>query len=226
MARRRGTSRRTGSRSRRGRSNTKVDPKTIGVLLVLGVAFFIIHGIGAIFSYVVGGASPETNFLVGLAVVITTALVIYRQWSKKQDQLRRALKIADIDSMTGLQFEEYLAFLLRDRGFNVENIRGSNDFGVDLIAQQGPQRIAIQAKRYSRPISRTAISDAVAGMQHHGCNSSMVITNNRFTKSAKEFATSTNCTLIDRDILANWLLEYQQKKQKSPVDSIREPDIG
>ena len=38
----------------------------------------------------------------------------------------------------------------------------------------------------------------------------MVVTNNYFTKGAKELAQSTACKLIDRDSLAQWILDYRQ----------------
>jgi hypothetical protein len=38
----------------------------------------------------------------------------------------------------------------------------------------------------------------------------MVVTNSYFTRGAKQLAHSTGCELIDRDILAEWILDYQQ----------------
>ena len=58
-------------------------------------------------------------------------------------------------------------------------------------------------------VSRRAVSDAVAGMYHYGCNKAMVITNNYFSPGAITLARSTGCILIDRNILANWVTKYQ-----------------
>lgn len=37
-----------------------------------------------------------------------------------------------------------------------------------------------------------------------------VVITNRFTEGAKELARSNHCELIDRDVLAKWILEFQE----------------
>jgi restriction system protein len=88
--------------------------------------------------------------------------------------------------------------------------KASGDLGVDLIASNDTSKIAIQAKRYESKVSRRAISDAVAGMRHYKCNRAMVITNNYFTPDAIKLAKSAGCMLIDRDVLADWIIEFQK----------------
>jgi len=87
--------------------------------------------------------------------------------------------------------------------------KASGDFGVDIVASNNNDRFAIQVKRYTTKVSRRAISDAVAGMYHYGCNKAVVITNHYFTPGAVKLAQSTNCILIDRDALTKWIIEYQ-----------------
>jgi HJR/Mrr/RecB family endonuclease len=126
----------------------------------------------------------------------------------------RALQIANIDSMTGVQFEQYLQKLLYSRGYRVSITRVSGDLGVDLIACRAQDRIAIQVKRHNAKVSRRAISDAVAGMQHYRCNRAMVITNSHFTPGAITLARSTSCTLVNRDLLVQWILQFQAGKTR------------
>ena len=47
-------------------------------------------------------------------------------------------------------------------------------------------------------------------MAYYKCNKSMVVTNSRFTKSAKTFAESTGCILIGRDQLSEWIDTYRK----------------
>lgn len=47
----------------------------------------------------------------------------------------------------------------------------------------------------------------------------MVITNNYFSPGAVELAKSTGCILIDRDMLANWVNEYQGLNAQGLSDS-------
>ncbi|MFZ2494887.1 MAG: restriction endonuclease [Candidatus Saccharimonadales bacterium] len=82
---------------------------------------------------------------------------------------------------------------------------GSGDGGVDLVAQLGMEKYAIQVKRYSKPISRNAVSDAVAGKSLHRCKHAMVITNSYFTPKARDYARRTNCQVIDGKVLKKWI---------------------
>ncbi len=130
---------------------------------------------------------------------------------KREKEKFNAIQVADIDSMTGVDFEKYLKKLLIAMDYDVILTKSSGDFGVDLIASKENDKIAIQAKRYKTKVSRRAISDAVAGMQHYNCNKAMVITSSYFTRDAFRFANSTNCSLIDRDTLASWIVVVQKE---------------
>ncbi len=114
--------------------------------------------------------------------------------------------------MAGVDFERYLQKLLSAQGYRVSMTKGSGDLGVDLVAARGGDKIAIQVKRYKTKISRRAVSDAVAGMQHYRCNKAMVITNNYFTPGAVTLARSTNCILINRDALAQWIVAFHNAR--------------
>jgi len=121
--------------------------------------------------------------------------------------------MAGVDAMSGAAFESLAKTYLEGRGYQVSNMRASNDYGVDLIANKGAERIAVQCKRSKNPISRKAISDAVAGMKYYKCTRAMVVTNNRFTEDAREFARGTDCELVDRTVLEQWLKPAESKTQ-------------
>ncbi|MEZ4632559.1 MAG: restriction endonuclease [Deinococcales bacterium] len=131
--------------------------------------------------------------------------------SQLSPQLQKQL--AKIDSMKGLEFEAFVSELLAHKGYKTTNTKGSGDFGVDVIAQRGRTRYAIQVKRYRSKVSRTAISDAVAGKYHWKCDKAWVFTNNYFTDDAKELADSTDCLLTDRDGLIQMLSESRENHQ-------------
>jgi restriction system protein len=203
--------------ARRRRSSKKgLSAEAILILVVAGSFIFLCTSIGSTITVLFGGATEQNNFVIGLTVILCAVFGFVIWQNYKNAELMRSIELSQIDNMEGVVFEGYLVKLLESRGFSAENIRASNDFGVDIIARMAGDKIAIQAKRYSKPISRIAISDAVAGMKHYGCNRAMVITNTRFTKSALEFANSTGCELVDRDKLAIWINEFSQKNLNNP----------
>lgn len=119
--------------------------------------------------------------------------------------------ISYLDEMAGLDFEHYLGKLLENQGYSTTVTQGSGDLGVDIIATKDGVKYAIQAKRQSGNVSRRAVSDAVAGAMHYKCDKSMVVTNGYFSYGAKALAQSTNCILVDRDLLVKWVNCSQSK---------------
>lgn len=111
--------------------------------------------------------------------------------------------------MTGYDYEYVVASYLRKKGFTgVKVTKGSGDFGVDVIAQKGRQKFAVQCKLYSYPVGVKAVQQVVAGMAMYGCNRAMVVTNNTFTKPAEKLAEKNNVILLP-NILAN---DYEAKR--------------
>lgn len=167
--------------------------------------------------------------LFGTLVTVTTLGFLWYQKMKKLQALQM-LEIVDIDKMTGVEFERYVGEILSSRGFHIEYTPTSGDYGVDIIARRGGERWAVQMKRYSNSVGREAISDAVAGMAYYKCTRSMVVTSNYFTPNAQELAKINNTFLVDRDKLAQWMLEFKNAKHslvKGGISSnYNEPIIG
>jgi len=97
----------------------------------------------------------------------------------------RALQLADVDNMSGEQFERYVNELLKAQGLKTEMTPARNDYGVDIVAKRNGVRIAVQCKRYGENITRGAVSDVVAGKHYYNCSQAMVVTNRRFRQGAR-----------------------------------------
>jgi restriction system protein len=163
---------------------------------------------------IIGGMTQQLGTVGTVLVILAIAgavigIPIYM--NSQQEHRERALTIADIDNMTGIDFERYVAKLLQSRGFQTELTATSGDLGVDIIAQGNGVRYAVQVKRQVNGVSRTAVSDAVGAMQHYRCQAAMVVTNSYFTSGAVQLAASSGCQLVNRDVLAQWVVDYQER---------------
>lgn len=116
--------------------------------------------------------------------------------------------IEDLDLMTGSQFEEFIAKLFSQMGYSTEITKASGDQGIDVIARKNNYLVAIQAKCYNGVVGNHAIMEAVAGTKFYKANKCMVITNNYFTKSARELADVNNVQLWDREVLSEKIKNY------------------
>jgi len=148
--------------------------------------------------------------IVTLVAIVGLAFSVLRFWQLQEKRRNlRLLTLADVDTMSGLEFEAYVAELFRAQGYKVQ-MTPINDYGVDIILQKDGVRTAVQTKRYSKPVNQAAVREAVAGMLRYKCSKSMVVTNNTFTKSATELARSNLCRLIDREHLAQLAANAQR----------------
>lgn len=136
----------------------------------------------------------------------------YTQWMRRK--ALRALEIAQIDIMTGEEFEEYVTELLRSRGYKTRMTPRSGDYGVDIIASKDGIKTAVQIKRYSKKLDQKPIREAVTGMaiRQYGCTKAMVVTNSTFTKAAVFLAAESSCELVDREKLGEWVLMFQGER--------------
>lgn len=119
------------------------------------------------------------------------------------------------DYMEGHDFEQFCAKLLKANGFsNVYVTPGSNDQGIDILAEKLGVKYAIQCKRYSSDVGNKAVQEVFAGKSYYNCHVGVVLTNRYFTQSAKELAEKTQVFLWNRDIL-NDLCENYYKENPS-----------
>lgn len=94
----------------------------------------------------------------------------------------------------GHQYEYQCAKMLRQNGFHkVRVTKGSGDQGIDIIAHKDEKKYGIQCKYYSSPIGNHAVQEAFSGAKYYNCDLAVVMTNNTFTKSAKELAKKQMC---------------------------------
>ena len=109
-------------------------------------------------------------------------------------------QLLSIDLMEGHDFEYWCAGLLQRIGYtNVEVTPGSNDQGVDILAQKDGVKYAIQCKRYSNDLGNTPVQEVHAGKSMYNCHVGVVLTNQHFTKGAHDLAKATGVLLWDRE---------------------------
>ena len=115
-------------------------------------------------------------------------------FNKKEQQ------ISNVDLMDGHEFEYWCASLLLKNGFSSADVTpGSGDHGVDVVAIKDQVRYAIQCKCYTKDLGNTPVQEVYAGKEMYRCQVGVVMTNQHFTKGAKELAENTRVLLWDRD---------------------------
>lgn len=135
------------------------------------------------------------------ALVIIKKLKAAKAWLSSHNP---TIKI--VDNMSGLEFERYVARLLKIHGYSNIRLTEKYDLGVDIIACKDKITWGIQVKRYSGLVKAEAVRQAVTALRKYDCDRAMVITNSTFSSVARELARSNDCALIDRSNLSRLIM--------------------
>lgn len=106
-------------------------------------------------------------------------------------------RLSHVDAMDGLEFERYIADILKAQGYTNIQFTEKYDYGVDIIAVKDGIRWGIQVKRYSGLVKADAVRQVVTGLRVYNCDRAMVITNSVFSRVAVRLADSNGCILVD-----------------------------
>ncbi|WP_223869424.1 restriction endonuclease [Paenibacillus sabuli] len=121
---------------------------------------------------------------------------------------------ADVQSLSGTDFERLMEMYYIDQGYRVNRVGGAGDHEVDLILQgKEGYKIAVQCKRWKRDVGNDIVLRLKAGKQVHGCYDAWIVTTSHFTKSAREAAERLNIKLINGAALQDKLMRWRKGKR-------------
>ncbi len=98
------------------------------------------------------------------------------------------------------QFENAVAALFRELGYQVKQTPYSNDRGKDAIALKNGRKFLIECKRYdaANAIGRRELQIFVAAMKEENADGGFYINTGRFASTAAEYAKQNQIELYDR----------------------------
>jgi len=127
----------------------------------------------------------------------------------------------DLHRISSRKFEELIAELLDDMGYEVQLTPASKDGGKDILAVV-PTRIGrmlclVETKHYNpkRPIQVGLVRQLFGTYMDHGASSAMLVTSSRFTRGARQFQArhEYQIYLHEYEDIIDWIHKY---KSKSP----------
>ena len=124
-------------------------------------------------------------------------------------------------------FENFVLYLLRLYGMELQRVGGPGDGGIDGIgtAPISPvlsSRVAVQVKRYNpngKPVGRDVVALFQRDASASGAERAVLVTLGRYSEPAREAAIAMTPTvdLIDGERLADLVLEQQLGIELEPV---------
>ena len=126
----------------------------------------------------------------------------------------KSLTISKIDTLSGLEFEEFIANFFSYLGYSTSLTSLSGDNGIDILAKSKHYSIGIQAKLYyNHNVNNKAIQEVFTGKNYYKLDYAMVITNWKFSAPALDLAKTLNVATIDRKTLTQ-MIRNSRKNNK------------
>jgi restriction system protein len=168
-----------------------------------------------------------------LVLIITfIGLVVAAQQGKQgrtrtREQFLLESAFSRVDSMTGTQFEEYVAQLLRHRGFSSVNVvGGAADGGVDILAvSPDGTSAAFQCKRQTSNVGVQVVRQLIGSVSHeHRGRVPFLVTTASLTKDGARLAIEADVSVIDRSVLGTWMSEIRAQLLTAAQDGGLDPE--
>lgn len=110
-------------------------------------------------------------------------------------------------SMTGHEYEEYVADIIKTLGWEAKVTSGSGDHGADVIAEHNGTRVAVQCKFYRTAVGNKSVQEAFSAMSFYDCDHACVVTNSTFTPAARKAAAKLGVALLHHEDLETFFTE-------------------
>ncbi|MFF1297867.1 MULTISPECIES: restriction endonuclease [unclassified Streptomyces] len=131
-----------------------------------------------------------------------------RRWRQDEEVKAGRRTLAEVDAMTGTEFEELVAGLCRRDGCTeVRRVGGSHDNGADVLARLPDGRtMVVQCKRYapSSTIASRELRDLLGARVHFRADVAVFVTTTRFSRPSEKFAVEHGILAVHRDHLGLW----------------------
>ena len=176
-----------------------------GLLLVLLVVFWSAIWPYVVAAVVVGGLGSLAGWLWH-----TDRLLRSRDRNWREDDAVQAghRTLAEVDAMSGTEFEELVADLCRRDGCTeVRRVGGSGDNGADVRGRLPDGRtMVVQCKRYtpSSAIASRELRDLLGAKVHFKADVAVFVTTTRFSRPSVAFAVEHDILAVHRDHLGLW----------------------
>ncbi len=149
-------------------------------------------------------ADQETITAADRALHVTTEnlrrYILERDALKATANCRRTqLLRRDWRALRGSDWIDYLAEMLLALGAVVQLTKKSGEPGVDIIAEFGPRRVAIQANTTDRTIDAAPVRAVASARDAQQCVACAIIGNGRFNPASIRLAAEQHCLLIGVD---------------------------
>jgi restriction system protein len=169
--------------------------------------------LGLVVALMVGAWVVQSSARPLLWVVAALGAAALVWWLRMRLRLAREKRavarvdLSEVDRMSGVEFEEHVAGLMRTHGYTaVTVVGGADDGGVDVLGRAPDgQAVAVQCKRWNCPVPPNEVRAflGVLATSYQGYQG-LFVASNGFTEAAAREGEG-HMVLVDRERLTRWM---------------------
>ncbi|HZK07229.1 MAG TPA: restriction endonuclease [Bacteroidales bacterium] len=130
--------------------------------------------------------------------------------------------------MNPREYEELVCEYFRRQGYEAETTSYCNDYGIDVFATKGKEKLAVQAKMYgstTRKINRQMVMELHGAKDYFDCTKAIIATDGALLSDAIEVADKLKIEILFIDNLTRIASKTETKTNDKTFESIWEKYI-
>lgn len=167
--------------------------------------------------------SVGIGLFIGALIGLSLVLVARERARYRAAAIDHTGDIAALRKKPWGEFEVLVGQVFRNQGYVVKERGGfKRDYGVDLIAERGKERVLIQCKRWTKwNVGEGPVKELYADTKAQEFTAGWLVTCGRFSENAKSWASGKEIRLIDGEALMQLL--PSRPLVESPAAAVRTP---
>lgn len=116
------------------------------------------------------------------------------------------------------EYEHIVAEHFEAKGYKTTVSQYTNDYGVDIFATKGKEKIAIQAKMFggsTRPINRQMVMELHGAKDYFACTKAIIATDGRIIDNALEVAKKLKIEILNVPAIRTTIITKKSTKSNS-----------
>ena len=130
-------------------------------------------------------------------------------------KFRRVRRLAQMQKMNPIEFEHFVGWLYKKKGYRVGTTVTTGDEGIDLTLSRWGRKTVVQVKRYKGTVGQPVVRDIYGAMAHAGAKEAHVVTSGRFSRQAESWAAGKPIVLVDGSDLVAWVNKGHRLQAKA-----------
>ena len=121
-------------------------------------------------------------------------------------------------------FEKLIARLFIRMGYHVKLTPKTADYGADIVAEKGKERVVVDAKKWKKGhhVGDGEVRSILGAMHYFGANKAILVTTSNFTRKAREQAKGAPIELWNgyalRRLIEKYFIEESTKTDQNIID--------